>query len=70
MKKRTDVGIAREHARARDRQRRWRSIDACVQCGIPCAINPITQRPFWRCLRHRIAMAQYFQRTGHNTRER
>lgn len=45
----------------RTRQQRWRQAGACVTCGLPCDLNPATQRPFARCRRHRLKTARYSQ---------
>lgn len=53
-------------AKVRTKARRRRG--ECVQCGEPCAINPSTKKPFWRCEPHRVA-ADASGRTSKKTRQ-
>lgn len=50
---------------------RWRQNGLCIQCGKPCGKNPVTQRTFSRCLKHRMRQmrimtgrAEYYVRSG------
>ena len=36
----------------------WRvASGACVSCGVPSGINPLTGLPFRRCFKHRVSAA-------------